>query len=396
MTSLNKFKTFVTSWLHRLFYVHDNVISSTTECLDSPIDVFNLEVDDTHNYFSKFFNKNCDDLTTEKQAKAGDPDVFTRAYEGYLGARQRLQPGGRLIVLQTRWSKADVIGRILKEAANDPKSDKFDYISFPALDPNTDLSTFPEFWTTEELHATRATTIKQAPHFWYGPYQQNPTSAEGSMIPSHLWRPWKKYKDIPGSSEVEFVPPECFHKIMCFDTAETIAKRSNPTACTIWGLFEYKDPVTKKASTHIILLFSYVQKLEFHNLKAKAKEWIKEWKPDSILVEAKSTGPALRSELMEARIFTEPVRPKPGEDKRVRLASVSDLFHSGVVWYLPLTCNMETLTQTNDFPGAGDGDDLVDTVSYSLMRFRRGGFVSTRNDEREPDAPYTPDSNVYY
>jgi predicted phage terminase large subunit-like protein len=182
---------------------------------------------------------------------------------------------------------------------------------------------------------------------------------------------------------------------MCLDTAETENKRSNPTAATIWGVFEYVEPKTERAENHAILLHSYSEKLEFHRLKKVAKEWIKTWKPDTIMVEAKSTGPALRSELAEAGIFTSPERPKPGEDKNVRLASVADIFHSNRVWYMPTAANEVTLQQVADFPN-GEFDDLVDTVSYCLRKFRKGGFVKTVNDEDPVEDERPPVRREYY
>ena len=40
---------------------------------------------------------------------------YDRVYEWYTsGPRQRLQPGGRIIVVMTRWSVADLTGKLMK------------------------------------------------------------------------------------------------------------------------------------------------------------------------------------------------------------------------------------------------------------------------------------------
>ena len=40
---------------------------------------------------------------------------FDRVYEWYTsGPRQRLQPGGRIIVVMTRWNVADLTGKLIK------------------------------------------------------------------------------------------------------------------------------------------------------------------------------------------------------------------------------------------------------------------------------------------
>lgn len=338
-----------------------------------------------------------DDATTEQEGRTGDPSAYDTVWELFnSGPRQRLQPGGRLGVVQTRWSKADLIGKLKRSQADDPNVDRYEYIEFPALDMETDESTFPEFWPTEEAKKTRSNLLKTQPHFWYGPYQQNPTSVVGCLIPPSTWKAWANYRKLPGETEhVEFVPPDCFITIMVLDTAETENKRSNPTACTIWGVFEYKEEKTGKKDNYLILLHSYCEKMEFHRLKRIVKQWVKDWKPDTIIVEAKSTGPALRSELAESHIFTTPVRPKPGEDKASRLASVSDVFHSGRVYYIPTAANQVTITQVGDYP-SGDGDDLVDTVSYAVQHYRRGGLVKTNNDvEDVVEAFSVPDGGWY-
>jgi len=58
-----------------------------------------------------------DDPHSEQEAKlaANDPSVFDNVYEWYTsGPRQRLQPGGSIVVVMTRWSKRDLTGRILQ------------------------------------------------------------------------------------------------------------------------------------------------------------------------------------------------------------------------------------------------------------------------------------------
>ena len=58
-----------------------------------------------------------DDPHSEQEAKQGNPEVYDAVYEWYTsGPRQRLQPGGSIIIVMTRWSKRDLTGQILKNA----------------------------------------------------------------------------------------------------------------------------------------------------------------------------------------------------------------------------------------------------------------------------------------
>jgi predicted phage terminase large subunit-like protein len=276
--------------------------------------------------------------------------------------------------------------------AENSKFDRFESLEFQALDENNQ-STFPEIWPTQQLLSKReGMTAAQ----WGAQYMQNPTIAEGSIVRADRWKKWDKYVKIPGSiDEVEFILPDLKFVIMVMDTAYTNNKRSNPSACCVFGIFDYKDELTGRIANNAILLQSYSKKMEFSELKKQAKIWIKDWKPDCVVIEEKSSGPALRSELKEAGIFAEPVMPKPYEDKVSRLNSVSDVFNSGVIWHVPSADNDACIQQVADFPN-GDGDDYVDCVSYAVRRFRRGGLIASVNDAKPSMDLKAPNILPYY
>ena len=72
--------------------------------------------------------------------------AYDNTYEWYTsGPRQRLQPGGTIIIVQTRWSKKDLTGRLVQNMAMDTMSDQWEVIEFPAILPN-DKPLWPEFW----------------------------------------------------------------------------------------------------------------------------------------------------------------------------------------------------------------------------------------------------------
>ena len=55
-----------------------------------------------------------DDPHSEQEAKQNNPAVFDGVYEWFTsGPRQRLQPGGAIIIVMTRWAKRDLTGQIL-------------------------------------------------------------------------------------------------------------------------------------------------------------------------------------------------------------------------------------------------------------------------------------------
>ena len=76
--------------------------------------------------------------------------------------------------------------------------------------------------------------------------------------------------------------------------------------------------------------------------------------------------------------------PSKGQDKIARVNSVTDLFASGIVWAPDKRWAKEVIEECNDFP-SGTNDDLVDSTTQALMRFRNGGFIRLPSDE--PDEP---------
>ena len=58
-----------------------------------------------------------DDPHSEQEAALGayNAEVYEKTYEWYTsGPRQRLQPGGAIIIVMTRWSTRDLTGKIIK------------------------------------------------------------------------------------------------------------------------------------------------------------------------------------------------------------------------------------------------------------------------------------------
>jgi len=309
-----------------------------------------------------------DDPHSEQEAAlaAGDPSVFDKVYEWYTsGPRQRLQPGGAIIVVMTRWAKRDLTGKILK-SMTDRDGDEWEIIELPAILPN-EKSLWPEFWSLDELNKLR---IELPLSKWSAQYQQNPTSEEGALVKREWWMEWEKE-----------IPPLCQFIIQSWDTAFTKSERADYSACTTWGVF-YKDE--NELDPHIILLDALKERMEFPELKQRAMEMYKEWQPDSFIVEAKASGAPLIFELRRMGIPVQEFTPTRGNDKISRLNSVTDLFASGKVWAPRKRWAEEVIEEMAAFPNS-DHDDLVDSSTQALIRFRKGGFITLPSDE--PDEP---------
>ena len=341
---------------------------------------------------------------SEQEAKQaeGNPQVFDDVYDWYVyGPRQRLQPGAKICVVQTRWSKRDLTGRLLRKMTEDqsPVADKWKVIEFPAiLDEGTpnERSLWPGYWPLETLQATRAALPVQA---WSAQYAQNPVSEGAAIIKRESWRKWGSDKEKhPGPKHsvawANLEPPACDYIIGSWDCAASKNERSHPSAYTLWGTFKAEDPTTGRELNNIILLSSYTARMEFPELKRKAKQFFEEDAPDTLLIENKSAGMQLLQEFRSMGIPAEDFSgssrgtKKMPNDKIARANLVADIFASGYVW-IPEGRRFaeEVVEQCASFPN-GDFDDLVDSTVQALLRFREGGFIRTANDEEdEPSAP---------
>jgi predicted phage terminase large subunit-like protein len=320
-----------------------------------------------------------DDPHSEQEAAlaSGDPSVFDKVYEWYTsGPRQRLQPGGSIIVVMTRWAKRDLTGRIIKAAIEKEGNDEWEVIDFPAILPS-DKPLWPEFWKLEELEALRSELPVAK---WNAQYQQSPTSEEGAIIKREWWKEWTKED-----------PPKCEFVIQSWDTAFLKTERADYSACTTWGVFYMNENIE---DAHIILLDAFKKRMEFPELKQKAFNHYKEWEPDAFIVEAKASGAPLIFELRAMGIPVQEFTPSRGNDKMVRINSVSDLFASGKVWAPSTRWADELMEEMAAFPNS-DHDDLVDSATQALIRFRKGGFIRLETDEQDEIRAFRRKASYY-
>lgn len=315
-----------------------------------------------------------DDPHSEQDAQQGqfNPEVYDRVYEWYTsGPRQRLQPGGAIIVVMTRWSLRDLTGQIMKSTGNKKGMDEWEVIEFPAIMPSG-KPLWPEFWSMDELDALRA---ELPPSKWNAQYQQNPTSEEGALIKREWWREW----DRPN-------PPPCEIILQSWDTAFLKTQRSDYSACTTWGVFYHPDD-TGRSQPNLIMLDAYKEKLEFPDLKRAAYDKYMEYEPDQMIVEKKASGAPLIFELRAMGIPVTEFTPSRGQDKIARANAVTDLFASGSIWHPPTQWAHEVIEECAAFP-SGEHDDYVDSTTQALLRFRQGGWVKAESDDWDDEPKY--------
>ena len=314
-----------------------------------------------------------DDPHKEQDIRA-DGKAFEKAMNWYTaGPRQRLQPGGSIVIVMTRWSTKDVTGQLLK-AQSEEGSDQWEVVELPALLPDG-KPVWPEFWTSEELLKTKASIPVSN---WNAQYMQSPTGEEGALLKRDWWQDWTKKN-----------PPPLDYIIQSYDTAFTKGTKSDYSAITTWGVFE-----TEEDGQNIILLDAFKDRYEFPELRRVAYEQYLQWKPDMVIIEAKASGLPLTHELRAMDIPVINFTPSRGNDKHVRVNSVAPLFESGKIW-APMHEHFaqEVVEECAAFP-FGEHDDYVDSTTQAIMRIRQGGMV--RHPEDYKDEPLVKGEIKYY
>jgi len=318
-----------------------------------------------------------DDPHSEQDAMSAT--AMESAYEWYTsGPRQRLQPGGKIIVVMTRWSTKDLTGKLLAHQ-KEAKSDKWDVVEFPALlDTGTkkERPVWPEYWKMSELEIVKATLPVGK---WNAQWMQQPTSEEGAIIKREWWRRWKH----------DWIP-DLHHVIQSYDTAFLKKETADFSAITTWGVF-YPD---NDSGPNLMLLDSVKQRLEFPELRRKALEQYKYWNPETVIIEGKASGMPLTYELRQMNIPVVNFTPSRGNDKHARVNTCAPLFESGMIWAPEQNFADEVIEECAAFPH-GDHDDLVDSTTQAVMRFRQGGFVQHPEDYVDEE-PTEHKEKVYY
>ena len=160
-----------------------------------------------------------DDPHSEQEAALAEvnPEIYDKTYEWYTsGPRQRLQPGGSIIIVMTRWSKKDLTAQVLKAAAQ-RDGDEWEVIEFPAILPSGS-PLWPEFWSLKELQTLKNELPNQK---WMAQYMQNPTSDASAIVKREWWKEWE-----------EEDPPQCEFVLQSWDTAFEKHNRADYSACT--------------------------------------------------------------------------------------------------------------------------------------------------------------------
>lgn len=150
-------------------------------------------------------------------------------------ASTRLEPGGIVAVMQTRWHEDDLAGRLLKEEGRIEEGGRWKVLSLPAIAEDDDPmgrepgeALWPERWPIEALEQIRQ---NKTPYWWGAMYQQTPgLFGEASWPPEYFEDIWAE--DWPDDFE---------SSAMAVDPALGKGKKKGDYSAIVFaGLFEGK------------------------------------------------------------------------------------------------------------------------------------------------------------
>lgn len=336
-----------------------------------------------------------------KDRESADSELIRdKTWAAYIdNISTRLKPGGKIMMILTRWHENDLAGRLLGEKWKGQSGlwrttdgRLFRIINLPMVAEHADdpLGRAPgeQLWKEWFLPSEVARLKKMAEgggtaaRTWSSLYQQRPAPDEGAILARHYWRKWEK-------SSV----PECDHVFLCYDTAFEEDESADFSAMTAWGIFPNTSRKPGRSGpmeythNHVILLGAWQERVSAADLLDKVTMHAKLFRPDRILVEKRASGIQLIQEMQRLRLPVKAWLPpgKPGAKGKVpRAHAVAAMLEQGSVHYYPGPRTDLVLDQCSAFP-FGTNDDLVDTVTMALSYFRRSGMFETADEELDED-----------
>ena len=282
-------------------------------------------------------------------------------YDHTLLSRLNDKIAGCIIIIMQRLHQDDLVGHVLEQ-------EPWDLLCLPAIAEEDQefliesplgkrvfrrragTALHPEREPLATLKSIRSTIGEY--HF-ASQYQQEPMPLGGAIVRTK----WLRYY---GPEDL----PEKFDALLqSWDCANKSSELSDYNVCTTWGVFDNR----------YFLLDVYRERLDYPELKRKARELAELHRAHTLLIEDKAAGTQLIQELKHEGLFgVEPFSPPPGADKTMRLYAQTALFENGRV-LLPRSAHWlhDYTRELTGFPGS-KYDDQVDSTTQALQYLKEG------------------------
>jgi predicted phage terminase large subunit-like protein len=272
-------------------------------------------------------------------------------------ARTRIEPGGVVVILMTRWHEGDLGGQVLRLAAEG--GDPVREIRLPALAEKDDPlgrkpgeALWPARFGTKALQQIKKVL---GPYWWAAMFQGKPTPDEGGIFARKYFR----YATLEGAEIVLHREPgdvERFHRDWCtkvsyVDLAASEKETADYTVRTLAWVTPKRDLVIRSVIRERIPGPDQVGFLRDHHQGESIK--VEEIGYQSTLIQS-----AVRAGLPVSPVY-------PDKDKVTRAGAAGALYRQGKVFHMKGAEWLEDFeAELLAFP-AGEHDDQVDTVAYA-------------------------------
>jgi predicted phage terminase large subunit-like protein len=321
------------------------------EFIREPTTVWNIQVEGTENFFANgVLTHNCiiiDDPISDA-FEAYSPTALEKVWLWYKETlRDRLNPGGKIVMVMSRWHQNDPAGHVLRESATG-EGEHWDELRLPAIAEKNDPlgrdegeALWPEVWPLTSLMAVKKA---QGARGFAARFQGTPRADQGNMMNStHLV--------MRDASEM----PEHFVKLCRrWDLAFSEARGADFMAGAKMGL----DRFGNRWIIHIKRVKGrWPQGVPV--IKTLAEE---DGQSCSVLIEANGTQLGYAQQMKEDIPNRIVLEDHPEGSKEMRAMVWATRLQDGIIFCVRGEWNQEFFDEMDFFP-AGEHDDMVDAVS---------------------------------
>jgi predicted phage terminase large subunit-like protein len=302
-------------------------------------------------------------------------------------AETRLLPGGRIVVIATRWDLADVSGRLLRRAQENEDSRQFVYVSLPATNPtgNSAYVMDTAAKTTEYLPAYPSLASKPKQPFSFSEKQLRGKRADlGPILYSAL------YDQNPVSQEAQMFPPDCWPLVETINTDDydMLAIGIDPATGREGGDPSHFVGIGRRRNNTLVVVDSFEVRAPFPQLLATTLAFGSRLEQNFGLTpitacEDTSSGQALLDVLASQYPGLPRLAVKAVHSKATRALTVTPYTSSRCVGLLKAAWNDQFVTDMANFPADSQRDHCPDAFVTGMRC-----FVGTGTDFKPSEFAY--------
>lgn len=325
------------------------------------------------------------DDPTKDMAEANSATIRDQKWDWWRTvAHSRLEPGGAVVIVSTRWHEDDLPGRILKE-----EGDRWTVLNLPALAESEDdalgrkpgEALCPERYDEKSLATIRETIGNQA--FSAG-YQQRPQPEGGGAFKRADFRYWsapaaaeKTYHLHDPDGTILVPQSECW-RFITMDLALTKRTTSDYTTAGVWDVAPWLEP------SRLILVHMERVRLEgAEHVDLAVKLW-QQWKPGFIGIEEAMQGSMTMAFARRQGVIVRGLKHK-SKDKPFRAKDAELLVENHRVYFPKKATWLADFEHELLLFPSGTHDDQVDVFAYAAKELLSGINLKRRVSPPEPD-----------